>query len=105
MPVKRNAMKRLLLCAALTAASALAATNNVTATAIHRVWSTGSNNNGSCFDSANQGATGVDYSKATGAQATMMATLSTSGAGSTTLTATGSPFDNTMLGNCIHITA
>lgn len=56
----------------------------------------GATTNGGCFDVANKGATGVDYSQQSSAQATGTVTSVT-----TTVTSTAGIFDNTMLGNCI----
>lgn len=98
-------MRKLILATLTTLCPMWAATNNVTATAVWRVWTTGAAANGGCFDPANQGATGIDYSKQSSAQFVSTADLSTSGAGATTITATTSPWTNAVPGNCVHITA
>src|SRR6185295_16852401 len=89
----------------LSAGLCLAATNNVTANSVFEVESTGNAANGGCFDATLAGGTGVNHTYG-GSQATTTytATLSTSGAGSTTLSTSGT-FSNTQLANCIQISA
>jgi hypothetical protein len=98
-------MKQLAVLFLALSLGAFAATNNVTASSRWKVWTTGSNNNGGCFDNSSAGGTGVDYSAQVGAQYTVTTGLTTAGAGSSTITQTGGTWLNDVLGNCIHITA
>lgn len=77
-----------------------------TATAVWRVRTGGNENNGGGYDPGISGA-GTDYSQQDAAQQLFTTRLTTSGAGSTTLTdgSAGSLFTSAMVGNAINITA
>lgn len=79
---------------------AFAATNNVTAGTSIYVDSTGNDANGSGFDVANAGGTGIDLSFAAPVIAT---SVTCTGSSSTTVTQAGGTWTNTMLGNVMQI--